>query len=79
MKKVLFDVNLFQEKNFWRKILRKIRVMSVFGTRPEAIKMAPLVQELEKNKNIENKNQADFVRLIFMENIILKLLNGFKR
>ena len=24
----------------------KIKVMSVFGTRPEAIKMAPLVQEL---------------------------------
>lgn len=25
---------------------RRIKVMSVFGTRPEAIKMAPLVQEL---------------------------------
>ncbi|WP_053983165.1 non-hydrolyzing UDP-N-acetylglucosamine 2-epimerase [Niameybacter massiliensis] len=33
---------------------QKIRVMSVFGTRPEAIKMAPLVKELEKNDNIEN-------------------------
>ena len=32
----------------------KIRVMSVFGTRPEAIKMAPLVKELEKNSEIEN-------------------------
>ncbi|MEH7383513.1 UDP-N-acetylglucosamine 2-epimerase (non-hydrolyzing) [Bacillus sp. JJ1533] len=27
---------------------KKIKVMSVFGTRPEAIKMAPLVKELEK-------------------------------
>lgn len=27
----------------------KIKVLTVFGTRPEAIKMAPLVKELEKN------------------------------
>ena len=27
---------------------RRIKVMSIFGTRPEAIKMAPLVLELEK-------------------------------
>ena len=26
----------------------KLRIMSVFGTRPEAIKMAPLVKELAK-------------------------------
>ena len=32
----------------------KIKVMSVFGTRPEAIKMAPLVKELEKRKEIES-------------------------
>ncbi len=32
----------------------KIRVMSVFGTRPEAIKMCPLVRELEKRKEIES-------------------------
>ena len=31
-----------------------IRVMSVFGTRPEAIKMAPLVKELERRDNIES-------------------------
>jgi len=31
--------------------LEKIRVLSVFGTRPEAIKMAPVVMELEKNKD----------------------------
>ena len=34
--------------------MEKIKVMSVFGTRPEAIKMAPLVKELEKRKNIES-------------------------
>ena len=34
--------------------MNKIRVMSVFGTRPEAIKMAPLVKELEKREEIEN-------------------------
>lgn len=31
-----------------------IKVMSVFGTRPEAIKMCPLVKELEKNENIDS-------------------------
>ena len=31
-----------------------IRVMTVFGTRPEAIKMAPLVKELERRENIES-------------------------
>ena len=34
--------------------MKKIKVMSVFGTRPEAIKMAPLVKELEKRKEIES-------------------------
>lgn len=29
----------------------KIKVMTIFGTRPEAIKMAPLVKELEKNSD----------------------------
>ena len=29
-------------------MMEKIKVMTVFGTRPEAIKMAPLVKELEK-------------------------------
>ncbi|MDT2830952.1 UDP-N-acetylglucosamine 2-epimerase (non-hydrolyzing) [Vagococcus carniphilus] len=32
--------------------MKKIKVMSVFGTRPEAIKMAPLVLELEKQGEI---------------------------
>ncbi|MTK11968.1 MAG: UDP-N-acetylglucosamine 2-epimerase (non-hydrolyzing) [Clostridiaceae bacterium] len=35
--------------------MEKVKVITIFGTRPEAIKMAPLVKELEKNPNIENK------------------------
>lgn len=31
-----------------------IKVMTVFGTRPEAIKMAPLIKELEKNEKIKS-------------------------
>ena len=34
--------------------MKKVKVMSVFGTRPEAIKMAPLVIELEKNPDVES-------------------------
>ena len=34
--------------------MEKIRVMSIFGTRPEAIKMAPVVKELEKHAEIES-------------------------
>ncbi|MBQ9071769.1 MAG: UDP-N-acetylglucosamine 2-epimerase (non-hydrolyzing) [Bacilli bacterium] len=34
--------------------MKKIKVMTVFGTRPEAIKMAPLVNELEKREEIES-------------------------
>lgn len=30
-----------------------MKVMVVFGTRPEAIKMCPLVKELRKHKNIQ--------------------------
>ena len=31
----------------------KIKVMSIFGTRPEAIKMCPLVKELKTRENIK--------------------------
>ena len=31
-----------------------IKVMSIFGTRPEAIKMAPLIKKLEENEYIES-------------------------
>ena len=34
--------------------MSKIKVMSIFGTRPEAVKMAPLVLELQKNINIQS-------------------------
>jgi len=34
--------------------MSKIKVMSIFGTRPEAIKMAPLVKELEKREEIQS-------------------------
>lgn len=32
----------------------KIKVLSIFGTRPEAVKMAPVVQELENKPGIES-------------------------
>ena len=32
----------------------KLKVMTIFGTRPEAIKMAPLVKELERRPEIES-------------------------
>lgn len=34
--------------------MKKIKVMSIFGTRPEAIKMAPVVNELEKRNEVES-------------------------
>jgi UDP-N-acetylglucosamine 2-epimerase (non-hydrolysing) len=34
--------------------MAKIKVMSIFGTRPEAIKMAPVVKELEKSEYVES-------------------------
>ncbi len=34
--------------------MKKIKVMTVFGTRPEAIKMAPLVKELESRPEVES-------------------------
>ena len=33
--------------------MKKIKVMAVFGTRPEAVKMAPLVLELAKRPGLE--------------------------
>lgn len=34
--------------------MSRIKVLSIFGTRPEAIKMCPLVKELEKHEEIES-------------------------
>ena len=33
----------------------KIKVLSIFGTRPEAIKMAPIIKEMENCENIEQQ------------------------
>ena len=33
--------------------MNKVKVMTVFGTRPEAIKMAPLVLKLKKDDRFE--------------------------
>ena len=34
--------------------MKKIKILTIFGTRPEAIKMAPLLKELMKNQHIES-------------------------
>lgn len=34
--------------------MKKLKVMTIFGTRPEAIKMAPLVKELQRAEEIES-------------------------
>ena len=34
--------------------MNKVKVLNIFGTRPEAIKMAPLVKELEKETKVES-------------------------
>lgn len=44
---------MIEKINFGVIELDKIKVMTVFGTRPEAVKMAPLVKELEKRDDIE--------------------------
>lgn len=35
--------------------MNKLKIVTIFGTRPEAIKMAPLIKEFEKRHDIENK------------------------
>lgn len=35
--------------------MEKVKVLSIFGTRPEAIKMAPIIKEMQKHNNIEQK------------------------
>lgn len=49
---IIKNIETFWER--WSKKMEKIKVMSVFGTRPEAIKMAPLVRALEKNETIRS-------------------------
>ena len=43
--------------------MKKIKVMTIFGTRPEAIKMAPLVKELEKREEIESFHRIKSLNL----------------
>lgn len=43
--------HLFYEQITKEKAMKKIKVMTIFGTRPEAIKMAPLVLELERQSD----------------------------
>jgi UDP-N-acetylglucosamine 2-epimerase (non-hydrolysing) len=48
-------VSLSTKNNVWERIaMQKIKVLTIFGTRPEAVKMAPLVKELEKRKEINS-------------------------
>jgi len=35
--------------------MKKIRVMSILGTRPEAVKMAPVIQELKKRVEFDSR------------------------
>jgi UDP-N-acetylglucosamine 2-epimerase (non-hydrolysing) len=41
--------------SFGGKVMERIKIITIFGTRPEAIKMAPLVKELEGRNEIDNK------------------------
>ena len=46
--------------------MQKIKVMTVFGTRPEAIKMAPLVLKLKKDDRFEEVTVVSAQCLIFL-------------
>jgi UDP-N-acetylglucosamine 2-epimerase (non-hydrolysing) len=41
--------------SFEEDVMKKIKVLTIFGTRPEAVKMAPLVKELKKRNEFEAK------------------------
>ena len=43
--------------------MEKIKVMSVFGTRPETIKMAPLVKELESREEFDSVVSVSYTHL----------------
>src|SRR5579863_6688864 len=36
-------------------VRKKVRILTVFGTRPEAIKLAPLIDELRRRQGIVSK------------------------
>ena len=56
------------------------KVMLVFGTRPEAIKMCPLVNELKTRKNIETVPTVFYNKQIFVTITIglEKYMNSYK-
>ena len=55
--------------------MSKIRVLTVFGTRPEAIKMAPLVKELEKQPDVFKSIVCVTAQHRQMLDQVLKLFN----
>ena len=55
--------------------MSKIRVLTVFGTRPEAIKMAPLVKELEKQPDVFKSTVCVTAQHRQMLDQVLKLFN----
>ena len=65
--------------------MKKIKVMVVFGTRPEAIKMAPLVIELKKQADLfetttvvtaQHRQMLDQVKLLRLSLTMIWILWG---
>ncbi|MDI6689764.1 MAG: hypothetical protein QME54_05030 [Actinomycetota bacterium] len=44
--------------------MAKLKVLTVFGTRPEAIKLAPVIKELEKEDCLRCVSWADEIILV---------------
>ena len=55
--------------------MTKLKIMSIFGTRPEAIKMAPLINALDK----EEKFISKFSESYFKFHTILIIINYGKK
>ena len=43
------------------------RILTLFGTRPEIIKLAPVIGALEKRRDLETVNVSHLVRWYFNE------------
>ena len=59
--------------------MKKIKVMTVFGTRPEAIKMAPVVLELKKYPDFKISLSFSGTFLEQAERFNPEVLESFKR
>ena len=57
--------------------MKKIKVLSVFGTRPEAIKMCPLVNELKSRENEEYSLSIKDVYLIRVIGTVFLIIGIF--